>query len=96
MLEMELFWNSGAPRFGQPGSEHWRGWYRSRGKRACDYSSSGENDKKLKERKSKKVKSSVFMLEEITADLGREEVSSKWSSVVEELKCEFLDYIISV
>lgn len=36
------------------------------------------------------------MLEEITADLGREEVSSKWSSVVEELKCEFLDYIISV
>lgn len=86
MLEMELFWSSGAPRFGQPGSEHWRGWYRSRGKRTCDYSSIGENDKKLKEKKSKKVKSSAFILEEITPDLGREEVSSKWSSAVEQLK----------
>ncbi|XP_018654917.1 hypothetical protein Smp_157720 [Schistosoma mansoni] len=33
ILEMELFWSSGTPRFGQPGSQHWNGWFKTRNKR---------------------------------------------------------------
>ncbi|CAH8556160.1 unnamed protein product [Schistosoma rodhaini] len=30
---MELFRSSGIPKFGQPGSQHWNGWFRARNKR---------------------------------------------------------------
>ncbi|THD21779.1 hypothetical protein D915_007033 [Fasciola hepatica] len=85
MLEMELFWSSGVPRFGQPGSEHWRGWYRSRGGKPSDNYGS-EKDKKKTEKKSKKTNPIALSLEEITVDSGREELTTKWSCVMEQLK----------
>ncbi|CAH8563932.1 unnamed protein product [Heterobilharzia americana] len=33
ILEMELYWSSGVARFGQPGSQHWNGWYKTRNRR---------------------------------------------------------------
>ncbi|VDP90783.1 unnamed protein product [Echinostoma caproni] len=84
MLEMELFWNSGVARFGQPGSEHWSGWYRSRGK--SSQSDFNRTKDKKSEKKSKRASACAFALEEIPLEASREELASKWSSVTDRLK----------
>ncbi|CAH8586183.1 unnamed protein product [Schistosoma turkestanicum] len=81
ILEMELFWSSGVPRFGQPGSQHWNGWFKARNKRL--------DKSRLKESKlSKSHKRSHTIspiISEITPDMSVEELNSKWTSVAGKL-----------
>ncbi|CAH8636171.1 unnamed protein product [Schistosoma intercalatum] len=81
ILEMELFWSSGMPRFGQPGSQHWNGWFKTRNKR--------QDKSRLKESKlSKSHKRNQIIspiISEITSDMSVEELHSKWTSVAGKL-----------
>uniref|UniRef100_A0A3Q0KR46 Protein NRDE2 homolog n=1 Tax=Schistosoma mansoni TaxID=6183 RepID=A0A3Q0KR46_SCHMA len=81
ILEMELFWSSGTPRFGQPGSQHWNGWFKTRNKR--------QDKSQLKESKlsksHKKNQTISPIISEITSDMSVEELHSKWTSVAGKL-----------
>ncbi|KAK4467558.1 hypothetical protein MN116_008878 [Schistosoma mekongi] len=76
ILEMELFWSSGIARFGQPGSQHWNGWFKTRNKR--------QDKSRPKESKSSKIqeKNPIIspIISEITPGMSVEELLSKWTS----------------
>ncbi|OON15459.1 hypothetical protein X801_08738, partial [Opisthorchis viverrini] len=80
LLEMELFWSSGAARFGQPGSQHWSGWYRANRR-----GHSAEQRQQVS-RKSKKPPSGLYPVEELQPDATVEQSQSKWVEVAEKLK----------
>ncbi|KAG5444123.1 Protein nrde2 [Clonorchis sinensis] len=77
LLEMELFWSSGAARFGQPGSEHWSGWYRANRR---------GHSTEQRHRKAKKPPSGLYPVEELQPDATAEQSQSKWVEVAEKLK----------
>ncbi|KAF7255910.1 hypothetical protein EG68_07147 [Paragonimus skrjabini miyazakii] len=84
LLEMELYWSSGAARFGQPGAEHWCGWYRLHRN-----SQSGERHRSKDGKQNKKVKrppSCVYLLEEVSTDSTTDQLQSKWMEIADKLK----------
>ncbi|KAH8866982.1 Protein NRDE2 like [Schistosoma japonicum] len=81
ILEMELFWSSGIARFGQPGSQHWNGWFKTRNKRQDK--SRPKESKSSKSRKKNPIFSPI--ISEITPGMSVKELLSKWISVAGKL-----------
>ncbi|CAL8087623.1 unnamed protein product [Calicophoron daubneyi] len=84
VLEMELFWSSGAPRFGQPGSENWCGWHKRERKQGI----SGDRHRKKGNTPAvgKQATRHSHLVEELSSDSTVDELRSKWSEVVGNLK----------
>nr|CAH8864072.1 unnamed protein product [Trichobilharzia regenti] len=84
MLEMELFWSSGVARFGQPGSQHWNGWYKSRSSNKQQNKSTGK-ESSSSSKSHKKSHSVSTIISEITSDMSIEQLQTKWTNVAEKL-----------
>lgn len=80
ILEMELFWSSGAARFGQPGSQNWATWFIHHNKQK-----KLSNHSKMMKKSTKNTKF-PDLISEFSSNTSVNELASKWKEVTGRLK----------